>query len=126
MRPKENNKSFGVVFFTVFLLVGLWPLINGNNPRFFFLAIAITFLILGLFNSKILTPLNKLWVKFGEILGTIIAPVVMALVYFALLTPLSILIRIFGKDLLKVKFSNKVNSYWVKRPKDLGSMDKQF
>ena len=77
-------------------------------------------------NAKILTPLNKLWIKFGELLGRIISPVVMAFVYFTILTPLSFLIRISGKDLLKVKFSNKINTYWIKRIKDLGSMNKQF
>ena len=126
MNSKSSNRSFGLLFFVVFLTIGLWPLKNGDNLNSYFLIASAIFLILGLINSKILSPINKLWIKFGEILGTIIAPVVMALVYFALLTPLSILIRIFGKDLLKVKFSNKVNSYWVKRPKDLGSMDKQF
>jgi hypothetical protein len=77
-------------------------------------------------NSKILTPLNKLWIKFGELLGKVIAPIVMIIIYFAVLTPLSFIVRAFGKDLLKVKFSNKVSSYWIKRKKDPGTMDKQF
>ena len=126
MKSKENNKGFGILFFIVFLLVGLWPLLKGDSPRIYFFPIAILFLILGLINSKILTPLNRSWIKFGELLGTIIAPIVMGLVYFIVLTPLSFLIRITGKDLLNVKFSNKVKTYWIKRSKDLGSMDKQF
>ena len=126
MKSKENNKGFGILFFIVFLLVGLWPLLKGDNPRIYFFPIAVLFLILGLINSKILTPLNKNWIKFGELLGVIIAPIVMGLVYFFILTPLSFLIRITGKDLLNVKFSNKVKTYWIKRSKDLGSMDKQF
>ena len=126
MKSKENNKGFGILFFIVFLLVGLWPLLKGDNPRMYFFPIAVLFLILGLINSKILTPLNRFWIKFGELLGTIIAPIVMGLVYFIVLTPLSFLIRITGKDLLNVKFSNKVKTYWIKRLKDLGSMDKQF
>ena len=126
MKSKENNRGFGIVFFIVFLLVGLWPLIDVNNPRIIFFPIAIIFLILGLLNSKILTPLNKLWGKFGELLGKIIAPIVMAAVYFLVLTPISFLTKILGKDLLKTKFSNKTNSYWIKREKDLGPMDKQF
>ena len=76
--------------------------------------------------SKILTPLNKLWGKFGELLGKIIAPIVMAAVYFLVLTPISFLTKILGKDLLKIKFSNKTNSYWIKREKDPGPMNKQF
>ena len=126
MKFKENNKGFGLLFFIVFLLIGLWPLIKGDSPRILFFPIALVFLILGIVNAKILTPLNRLWIKFGEILGKIIAPIVMALVYFVILTPLSVLIRISGKDLLKVKFSNKVNTYWIKRIKDLGPMNKQF
>jgi|TARA_B110000438_G_scaffold296877_1_gene342261 hypothetical protein len=126
MKSGNNNKSFGLLFFTVFLLIGLWPLTTGGSPRIVFFIFAGFFLILGLINSKILTPLNKLWIKFGELLGRIIAPIVMAVVYFVVLTPLSFLIRISGKDLLKLKYSNKVNSYWIKREKDLGPMDKQF
>tara|TARA_B100000902_G_C26589110_1_gene564938 strand:- start:25 stop:405 length:381 start_codon:yes stop_codon:yes gene_type:complete len=126
MKSKENNKGFGILFFIVFLLVGLWPLLKGDSPRIYFFPIAVLFLILGLINSKILTPLNKTWVKFGELLGAIIAPIVMGLVYFFILTPLSFLVRITGKDLLNVKFSNKFKTYWIKRSKDLGSMDKQF
>ena len=97
-----------------------------KNPRIIFFLFALIFLILGLINSKLLTPLNKVWVKFGELLGRIIAPIVMATVYFVVLTPLSIIVRIFGKDLLKVKFLENSKSYWIKRDKDLGSMDKQF
>jgi len=126
MKSKVNNKGFGLLFFIVFLLIGLWPLIKGDSPRILFFPIALVFLIHGIVNAKILTPLNRLWIKFGEILGKIIAPIVMALVYFVILTPLSFLIRISGKDLLKVKFSNKVNTYWIKRIKDLGPMNKQF
>ena len=126
MKSKENNKGFGLLFFIVFLLIGLWPLIKGDSPRILFFPIALVFLILGLINAKILSPLNSLWIKFGELLGKIIAPVVMAFIYFIILTPLSFLIRITGKDLLKVKFSNKVNTYWIKRIKDLGPMKKQF
>ena len=121
-----SNRSFGIVFSIVFLLIAIYPLINSEGLRVWSLIIAIIFLVLGLINSKILTPLNKLWIKFGELLGRIIAPIVMAVVYFIILTPLSFLIRISGKDLLKVKFSNKINTYWIKRIKDLGPMKKQF
>jgi len=126
MKSRENNKGFGLLFFVVFLIIGLWPIINGDSPRIIFFIIGLIFLILGLVNSKILTPLNKAWMKFGELLGKIIAPIVMAGVYFIVLTPISIIVRLFGKDLLKVKFSDKSKSYWIKRDKDLGSMDKQF
>ena len=126
MKSRENNKGFGLLFFAVFSIIGLWPIINGDSPRIIFFIFALIFLTLGLINSKLLTPLNKAWVKFGELLGRIVAPIVMAVVYFVVLTPLSIIVRICGKDLLKTKLSENSKSYWIKRIKDLGSMDKQF
>ena len=121
----SSNRSFGLLFFIVFLIIGLWPLKNDLELNYIFIGISIIFLILGLMNSKILTPFNKIWVKFGELLGRIIAPIVMAIIYFLILTPISLILRIFGKDLLNLKFS-KEKSYWAKREKNIGSMDKQF
>ena len=121
----SSNRSFGLLFFIVFIIIGLWPLKNDLELNYIFIGISIIFLILGLMNSKILTPLNKIWVKFGELLGRIIAPIVMAIIYFFILTPISLILRIFGKDLLNLKFS-KEKSYWTKREKNIGSMDKQF
>ena len=126
MKSKENNKGFGLLFFIVFLIISLWPLLKGENPRVYFFPIAFLFLILGIMNSKVLTPLNKIWIKFGELLGMIIAPIIMGIVYFIVLTPISLLIKFLRKDLLNLKFSNKVKTYWIKRIKDLGSMNKQF
>ena len=121
----SSNRSFGLLFFIVFLIIGLWPLKNDLELNYIFIGISIIFLILGLMNSKILTPLNKIWVKFGEFLGRIIAPLVMALVYFFILTPISLIMRIFGKDLLNLK-SSEESSYWIKREKNIGTMNKQF
>ena len=126
MKSQSSNKSFGLLFFVVFLIIGLWPLKNSENLNFYFITISIIFLILGLINSKLLSPLNKSWIKLGEILGIIIAPIVMALVYFVVLTPISIIVRIFGKDLLGLKFLKEKETYWIKRKKSLGSMKKQF
>ncbi len=126
MKSQSSNKSFGLLFFVVFLILGLWPLKNGENLNFYFITASIIFLILGLINSKLLSPLNKSWIKLGEILGIIIAPIVMALVYFVVLTPISIIVRIFGKDLLGLKFLKEKETYWIKRKKSLGSMKKQF
>ncbi len=121
----SSNKSFGILFFIVFLIIGLWPLYHSNPIRLWSVIVAVIFLILGLSNSRILSPFNKVWVKFGELLGKIIAPIVMFIVFFVILTPLSLLVRIFKKDLLKLKYS-KEKSYWVKREKNIGSMKKQF
>ena len=126
MNSKSSNKSFGLLFFIVFLIIGLWPLLNDNSPNILFLILAIFFLILGLINAKILTPFNKAWIKLGEVLGLVVAPLVMVAIYFIVLTPLSFLIKIFGKDLLKLKFDKKINSYWIEKEQKLGSMDKQF
>jgi len=126
MQKKSSNRSFGILFFIVFLGFGLWPLTKNQTINSVLITISIIFLILGVFNSKILSPFNNLWIKFGEFLGRIIAPIVMALVYFIILTPISLLVRVFGKDLLGLKFLKKQNSYWINRKKDLGKMDKQF
>ena len=126
MPKKSSNKSFGILFFVVFLGLGLWPIINDNNPNVYLILLSITFLILGLLNAKILSPLNSIWIKFGEILGKIIAPIVMAIIYFIILTPISLIVRLFGKDLLGLKFSKLIKTYWIKRKKDIGSMKKQF
>ena len=126
MHKRSSNRSFGVLFFVVFLSVGFWPMLNSGTPNYYLILFSLIFLILGLINSKILSPLNMGWIKLGEILGKIIAPIVMAFVYFLILTPISLLVRLFGKDLIGMKFSNNIKSYWIKRKKDLGSMDKQF
>ena len=126
MKSQSSNRSFGILFFIVFLILSLWPLKNGNNLNLYFLITSGIFLILGSINSKLLTPLNKTWIKFGEILGLIIAPIVMSLVYFVILTPVSLIVRLFGKDLLGLKFKKENETYWIKRKKNLTSMDKQF
>ena len=126
MHKRSSNRSFGLLFFVVFLVIAFWPLTKKSEINLYLISIALIFLVLGLLNSKILSPLNKAWIKLGEILGRIVAPVVMALVYFIILTPISLLVRLFGKDLIGMKFSNDIKSYWIKRKKNLGSMDKQF
>ena len=126
MHKKSSNKSFGILFFLVFFVFGLWPLTKEMSPNIYLITISIIFLTLGLLNSKLLSPINEIWIKFGEILGKLIAPLVMALVYFLILTPISLLVRAFGKDLLGLKYVKQQNSYWIKRTKNVGTMDKQF
>ena len=126
MNNKSSNKSFGILFFIVFLGFGLWPLTKNLSPNLYLIIIASCFLILGVLNSKLLTPLNNLWIQLGEFLGKLIAPVVMALIYFFILTPVSLIVRVFGKDLLSLKFLKEQESYWRQRKKDIGKMNKQF
>ena len=125
MEKISSNRSFGLLFFIVFALIALWPLMSGGQLRIWPVPISLIFLVLGLLNSKLLSPLNSIWVKFGELLGRIIAPIVMAIIYFTILTPIGLLMRIIGKDLLNIKFS-KNKSYWTKREKNVGSMKRQF
>ena len=102
----SSNRSFGLVFFALFLIISLWPLINDAEIRIWSLIISIIFLLLGLFNSKILTPLNKFWFKFGIILGKIVSPFVMGVVFFLVITPTSIFLRLLGKDLFIEAFED--------------------
>ena len=126
MEPKiGSNRSFGVVFFIVFFIVSLWPLLNSNEIRIWALILSIIFLILGLINSKILTPLNKLWFKFGILLGNIISPIVMGIIYFVVVTPIAFLLKVFQKDVLCLK-KTKQASYWKNKEKYNSSMKNQF
>ena len=120
-----SNKSFGIVFFVFFLIIGLYPLINDDNIRFWSIVISIIFLILGLINSQILTPLNILWFKFGMLLGRFVSPIVMGLVFFLVVTPTGLIMKLFNKDLLKLR-KNKNSSYWIKRPETKSEMKNQF
>ena len=120
-----SNKSFGIVFFIVFLLVALYPLINNGDLRIWSFIIAIIFLILGLINSKVLTPLNKLWFKFGLLLGKVVSPLIMGIIFFFVVTPTAFLMRIIGKDLLNLKFNNK-KTYWIEKTGPKSKMKNQF
>ena len=120
-----SNRSFGIVFFFVFLLIGLYPLINNQDIRLWSLAVSIVFLILGIFDSKILNPFNKLWFKFGIFLGKIISPLIMGIIFFLVVTPIGLLMRILGKDLLNLKYNNN-KSYWIEKDGPKSKMKNQF
>jgi hypothetical protein len=120
-----SNRNFGIVFFVVFFIISFWPLLNDGNIKVWSVILAIFFLILGLLNSKILTPLNKVWYKFGILLGSVVSPIVMGIVFFAVVTPTSLLMKIFGKNLLGLKKNNK-RSYWIERSQIKSKMNNQF
>ena len=122
----SSNRNFGLVFFFVFLIVGLFPLLKEEPFRIWSIVIAIIFLILGLMNSKLLTPLNKLWFKFGLFLGSIVSPIVMGIVFFLVITPIGFVMKIMGKDLLNKKKDNDKKSYWINRSKTKSTMKQQF
>ncbi len=122
----SSNRSFGLMFFVVFLIIALWPLKSGEDFRLWSLILSILFLILSIFNSQLLYPLNKLWFKFGMFLGSIISPIVMGVVYFVVVTPIGIFMRLCGKDLLETRKLKSKTTYWKKPDKKQSTMKKQF
>ena len=121
----SSNRSFGIVFFIVFLIIALYPLSYSGEIRVWSAIISIIFLVLGLFNSKFLTPLNKLWFKFGIFLGKIISPIIMGIIFFLIVTPIGLLMRLFGKDVLNLKY-NKNKTYWIEKNGPKSKMKNQF
>jgi hypothetical protein len=121
----SSNRSFGIVFFVVFLLIALYPIINEGELRIWSLIISINFLILGLLNSKILAPLNKIWFKFGIFLGKIVSPLVMGIIFFLVVTPIGLIMRLLGKDVLNLRY-NKSKSYWIEKNGPKSRMKNQF
>ena len=121
----SSNRNFGIVFFVVFLLIALYPLINSGEIRIWSVVIASIFLVLGILNSNILLPLNKLWFKFGIFLGKIISPIIMGIIFFLVVTPIGLIMRLLGKDVLNLKYSN-YNSYWIEKTGPKSKMKNQF
>ena len=121
----SSNRSFGIVFFIVFLFISLYPLINEENIRIWSLLISLIFFILGILNSRILTPLNKLWFKFGTSLGKIVTPLIMGIIFFFVVTPSGFIMKIFRKDLLQLRY-NKKKSYWIEKKGLKSKMKDQF
>mgnify|MGYP006133149837 FL=1 len=120
-----SNKNFGIVFFIFFLIVSIFPLFKNGEIRVWSLIVGIIFLILGLTNSKILTPLNIIWFKVGIFLGNFVSPIVMAIVFFLVVAPISLIMKLLGKDILNIKKSNK-STYWIDKPDLKSKMNKQF
>ena len=120
-----SNRSFGIVFFIVFLIISIYPILNNENVRIWSLIISFIFLVLGLLNSKLLNPLNKIWFKFGLFLGKIISPVIMGVIFFFVVTPIALLMKLLQKDLLNLKF-NKNKTYWIEKSGPKSKMKNQF
>ena len=120
------QKSFGIVFFVVFLIISFYPIINDENIRLWSLLTSFVFLILGILNSRVLTPLNRLWFKFGIFLGRIISPIIMALIFFLVVTPIGLIMRLLRKDLLNLRYNKKSKSYWIKKNDPKSKMKNQF
>ena len=123
---QSSPKSFGIVFSIVFLIVALYPLINSDGFRIWALVVSIIFFLLAFLAPKILVLPNKLWFKFGLLIGSIVAPIIMAFVYFVTVLPTGLIMRLLGKDLLKQKLDKNAKSYWIERSEPIGSMKNQF
>ena len=121
----SSNRSFGILFFFVFLIISLWPILNEENIRLWSILISLIFLFLGIINSKILTPLNKAWIRFGLLLGNIISPMVMAIIFFGVVTPTGVVLKLFKKDILRLKKNNN-SSYWINKDNSNNNMKNQF
>ena len=125
--PKlPSNRNFGIVFFVVFLIISFYPLTYNGDIIKWSLVISIIFLILGLLNSKIITPLNWLWFKFGIFLGRTISPIIMALIFFIVVTPIGLMMKLLRKDLLNLKYNKKSKSYWIEKNGPKSKMKNQF
>ena len=120
-----SNRNFGMVFTIVFLIISFWPLLKSGNIRYWSLIISIIFFVLALLNSDVLTPLNKIWMKFGLILGKIVSPIVMGFIFFGVVTPTGIIMRLLGKDLLNLK-KNSNKTYWIQKDNKNNNMRNQF
>ena len=120
-----SNRSFGIVFFIVFFLISIYPLINNESIRIWSLVVSLIFLVLGIINSNLLSPLNKLWFKFGIFLGKIISPIIMGIIFFLVVTPIGLIMRLIGKDVLNLKYSD-CKSYWIEKTDPKSKMKNQF
>ena len=122
---KSSSKSFGYLFFGIFFALSIWAYIKNQNLNYWLIGTSTVFLVLTLIKSKLLDVLNDLWIKFGELLGKIVSPIVMSIVFFLIVTPIGLILKIVKKDLLKLKFNND-KSYWIEKNKTIESMNKQF
>ena len=125
MNKDKKNKQFGYLFFFVLSFISIFIFFNSNKINYILISLSLIFLIITIFKPILFDRISNIWIKFGELLGVFISPIVMALIFFLFLTPLSFIVRLIGKDLLNTKFS-KQKSYWIKREKNIGTMDKQY
>ena len=121
---RKNNITFGILFFILFLIIALYPLISNGPIRIWSITVSLTLLIMTIIKPNLFTFLNKLWIKFGILLGKIISPIIMGLVFFFVVTPVGILVKIFKKDVMGLKRGK--SSYWINRKDKLQSMKRQF
>ena len=111
----SSDRSFGFVFAAVFLIVGLYPLLHVAGIRIWAVVISGLFLLLAALVPQVLAPANRLWTKFGLLLHNIVSPIALGILFFLVVTPTGLLMRLFGKDPLRLRFDPAADSYWIKR-----------
>ena len=121
-----TERGFGLIFATVFVIIGLYPVLQSQDIRLWAFIIALIFLFFGIFLPKALIVPNKLWFKFGILLGAIVSPIIMGIIFFLAVTPTGIIMRLLGKDILNQKIKKTIKSYWIKKIKTVSSMKNQF
>jgi hypothetical protein len=126
---ESSDRFFGLTFFVFFLVVALWPLLGGRPVRSIALGLALVFLAVSLLHPVLLAPLNRLWLKFGALLHSLTSPVILGVMFFLVITPIGLIMRLFGKDLLRLKHDPEARTYWIRRDPpgpEKQSLDKQF
>lgn len=121
-----SERGFGLVFFGFFMIVAAFPMLSGGQPRIWAGAIGLVFAALAVLKPSVLAPLNRLWFRFGLLLGKIVAPVVLSILFFLTVVPTGAIMRLLGKDLLRMKLDRSASSYWIERETPVGSMRNQF
>lgn len=111
----SSDRSFGFVFAAVFLIIGLWPLLSSRGPRWWAMGIALGFVVIAIVLPRVLGPLNRVWMKFGLLLAAVVSPIALGILFYAVFTPVGVLMRMFGKDPLKLARDPAASSYWVAR-----------
>ncbi len=111
----SSDRAFGVIFGVVFTLIGLWPLLHGERPRWWSLVVGWTCLLLAFVRPQTLSPLNQFWLKVGRLLQRVMTTVVTGLLFYTAVTPTGLLLRLFGKDLLRLRRGPNATSYWIER-----------
>ncbi len=111
----SSDRTFGLVFTAFFAIVAVLPMLRDEPPRLWALAAAGVFLLLALAVPRALAPLNRLWMKLGDILHRIASPIALAILFYGVVTPTGLLMRLFGKDPLRLRFDREAKSYWIAR-----------
>lgn len=128
-QKQSSDRFFGLTFFVVFMIIALWPLLRHGPVRLPFLAIALGFLGISLIAPALLGPLNRLWLKFGALLHSITSPIILGIMFFLVILPIGLIMRLLGKDFLRLRFDNSVSSYWIRREPpgpEKNSLNRQF